>query len=138
MITAGLAHHLSRDSRNDLSDHERKLMQELGNLSFTKYDALKQHPKFIPYLEKMSTLKYYKNANIGSRPGKRGNKSQLTLSDLRAISFVGSWSQLKQNVPGYFGIGTALKHFKEENRLSEIKNLFNTCLLYTSPSPRDS
>jgi phosphoenolpyruvate carboxylase len=75
-------------------------------------------------LEHRSTLKYYTKANIGSRPGKRGNKKQLTLSDLRAISFVGSWSQLKQNVPGYFGLGTAIDKFKEEGRLNEVKKLY--------------
>src|SRR5690606_27046656 len=61
---------------------------------------------------------------IGSRPGKRGNKEKLTLSDLRAISFVGSWSQLKQNVPGYFGLGTALQRLQGEGRLSEAKKLY--------------
>src|SRR5690606_26277753 len=63
-------------------------------------------------------------ANIGSRPGKRGHKKKLELSDLRAISFVGSWSQLKQNVPGYFGIGTAIKILKEEGRVKEIKKMY--------------
>ncbi len=125
MITAGLVNHLNKDERADLSDKERNLMEELGNLSFEKYDALKKHNKFIPYLEEMSTLKYYGNANIGSRPGKRGNKKQLTLSDLRAISFVGSWSQLKQNVPGYFGIGTAINTLKSQNRIQEVIDLFN-------------
>jgi len=125
MITAGLDHHILHDHRSPLSKADRDLMEELGQLSFAKYDALKQHPRFIPYLEEMSTLKYYSNANIGSRPGKRGNKKQLTLSDLRAISFVGSWSQLKQNVPGYFGIGTALNTLKGQGRIQEAVNLFN-------------
>lgn len=125
MITAGLVNHLNKDERADLTDQERILMEELGDLSFKKYDALKKHDKFIPYLEEMSTLKYYSNANIGSRPGKRGNSEQLTLSDLRAISFVGSWSQLKQNVPGYFGIGTAIATLKSQNRIQEVVGLFN-------------
>lgn len=124
MITAGMVNHLNRDERPDISVKDRALMEELGNLSFDKYDGLKKHEMFIPYLEEMSTLKYYSNANIGSRPGKRGNKKQLTLSDLRAISFVGSWSQLKQNVPGYFGIGTAIHTLKTQGRINEIKNLF--------------
>lgn len=125
MITAGLVNHLNKEERDDLSDKDRALMEELGNLSFEKYDALKKHDRFIPYLEEMSTLKYYGNANIGSRPGKRGNKKQLTLSDLRAISFVGSWSQLKQNVPGYFGIGTAIYTLKSQGRIQEVIDLFD-------------
>ncbi|MBC6999555.1 phosphoenolpyruvate carboxylase [Cytophaga sp. FL35] len=123
LLTAGLSNNLF-GKENVISRQQRKLIEELSELSFDKYDALKQHEMFIPYLENRSTLKYYQKANIGSRPGKRGNKKQLELSDLRAISFVGSWSQLKQNVPGYFGLGTAIKKLKDEGRISEIKKLY--------------
>ena len=107
-----------------ISKSDRKLVEELSELSFKKYDELKHHDKFMPYLENMSTLKYYTKANIGSRPGKRGNKAKLELSDLRAISFVGSWSQLKQNVPGYYGIGTALKSLEDDGRFEEAQKLY--------------
>ncbi|RNC92775.1 MAG: phosphoenolpyruvate carboxylase [Allomuricauda sp.] len=123
LLTAGLSNNLF-GKEFTISAKQRKLIEELSELSFDKYEALKQHDKFIPYLEHRSTLKYYSQANIGSRPGKRGNKKQLTLSDLRAISFVGSWSQLKQNVPGYFGLGTAINQLREEGRLDEVKKLY--------------
>ncbi len=123
LLTAGLSNNLF-GKENVISKDSRKLMEELSELSFAKYDALKQHEMFIPYLENKSTLKYYTKANIGSRPGKRGNKAKLELTDLRAISFVGSWSQLKQNVPGYFGIGTAIKTLKDDGRIKEVKALF--------------
>ncbi|TXN36750.1 phosphoenolpyruvate carboxylase [Flagellimonas hymeniacidonis] len=123
LLTAGLSNNLF-GKEHVISSAQRKLIEELSDLSFEKYDTLKQHEKFIPYLEHRSTLKYYTKANIGSRPGKRGNKKQLELSDLRAISFVGSWSQLKQNVPGYFGLGSAMKKLKDEGRLSELKKLY--------------
>ncbi|PKA99361.1 phosphoenolpyruvate carboxylase type 1 [Flavobacteriaceae bacterium MAR_2009_75] len=123
LLTAGLSNNLF-GKENVISAKQRKLIEELSELSFEKYDALKNHEMFIPYLENRSTLKYYQKANIGSRPGKRGNKKQLELSDLRAISFVGSWSQLKQNVPGYFGLGTAIQTLKDDGRLSEIKKLY--------------
>ncbi|MGB5700309.1 phosphoenolpyruvate carboxylase [Muriicola sp.] len=123
LLTAGLSNNLF-GKENVISTESRKLLEELSLLSFEKYDALKQHPMFIPYLENRSTLKYYTKANIGSRPGKRGQKAKLELTDLRAISFVGSWSQLKQNVPGYFGIGTALQALAEQGRLKEIKKLY--------------
>jgi phosphoenolpyruvate carboxylase len=123
LLTAGLSNNLF-GKENVISRESRKLLEELSDLSFDKYDELKQHEMFISYLENRSTLKYYTKANIGSRPGKRGQKAKLELTDLRAISFVGSWSQLKQNVPGYFGIGTAIKKLKDEGRLGEIKRLF--------------
>jgi len=123
LLTAGLSNNLY-GKEHVISANERKLIEELSELSFAKYDALKKHEKFIPYLENRSTLKYYTKANIGSRPGKRGSKKQLELSDLRAISFVGSWSQLKQNVPGYFGLGSAIEAFREQGRLEDVKKLF--------------
>ena len=123
LLTAGLSNNLF-GKENVISRESRKLMEELSDLSFEKYDALKQHEMFISYLENRSTLKYYTKANIGSRPGKRGQKAKLELTDLRAISFVGSWSQLKQNVPGYFGIGTAIKKLKDAGKLRELKKLF--------------
>ena len=52
----------------------------------------------------MSPLKYYDGmANIGSRPSKRGKTKKLELDDLRAIPFVGAWSQLKMNIPDFMG-----------------------------------
>ncbi|MEO1012587.1 MAG: phosphoenolpyruvate carboxylase [Bacteroidota bacterium] len=123
LLTAGLSNNLF-GREHVIPSASRKLIEELSELSFAKYDALKKHEKFIPYLENRSTLKFYTKANIGSRPGKRGNKKKLELSDLRAISFVGSWSQLKQNVPGYFGLGTAIKAFKDKGKIGEVKKLY--------------
>jgi len=67
LLTAGLSNNLFGKELT-ISASQRKLIEELSELSFDKYDALKQHDKFIPYLENRSTLKYYTKANIGSRP----------------------------------------------------------------------
>ena len=129
LLTAGLSNNFYGEE-NVISKEQRSLIEELSELSFEKYDALKHHDKFMPYLENMSTLKYYTKANIGSRPGKRGNKAKLELSDLRAISFVGSWSQLKQNVPGYYGLGTAIKTMKDKGRMEEVISLYKNVAVF--------
>jgi phosphoenolpyruvate carboxylase len=67
----------------------------------------------------MSPMHYYGQSNIGSRPSKRGGDSELKFEDLRAIPFVGAWGQLKQNVPGFYGVGTALKSAADEGLLLE-------------------
>ena len=72
----------------------------------------------------MTTLKYYAKANIGSRPSKRGSSKKLEFSDLRAIPFVGSWSQSKQNVPGFYGVGTALKSFEDKDQFYKVTQLY--------------
>lgn len=125
LLTAGLFNSF-QNKENDISADDREIIEDLGRIAFEKYTDLKNHPKFLPYLENRSTLKYYGEANIGSRPAKRGNKKRLELSDLRAISYVGSWSQLKQNVPGYFGIGTALKNMVDAGKLDDLKKLFKS------------
>ncbi len=123
LLSAGLSNTFF-GKEHIISDTSRQLLEELSQISFDKYNALKNHEMFLPYLENKSTLRYYGKTNIGSRPGKRGNSNKLAFSDLRAISFVGSWSQLKQNVPGYFGIGTAIHTMKEEGKLEALKTLF--------------
>lgn len=123
LLTAGLSNNFSKDKYN-ITPAQRTLIEELSRLSFDAYNALKNNDMFVPYLENKSTLKYYNKANIGSRPAKRGNKEKLEFKDLRAIPFVGSWSQLKQNVPGYYGIGSAIKTLFDKGQLVELKQLF--------------
>ena len=125
LISAGISNTLS-DVDLSMLPENREIMEDLAKLSFQAYSDFKAHPKFISYLEHMSTLKYYAKTNIGSRPAKRGKSKKLVFKDLRAIPFVGSWSQLKQNVPGFFGVGTALKHYDDIGESEKAQRLFKT------------
>jgi phosphoenolpyruvate carboxylase len=78
----------------------------------------------MQYLSQVSPLNFYSDTNISSRPSKRGKSYRLSLRDLRAIPFVGAWSQLKQNVPGYYGVGSALQELDKNGKLSEVKKLY--------------
>lgn len=111
--------------RDQISENHRIIMNDLAETSYKAYVDFKNHPKFLPYLEKMSTLQYYAKTNIGSRPSKRSQSDSLNFSDLRAIPFVGSWSQLKQNVPGFFGVGTALKKYEEQGDFDILIAFYN-------------
>ncbi len=124
LLAAGLENNLYDRPERELNEGQRSLIQELAGISYDRYKAFKAHPLFIPYLEEMSTLKYYGRTNIGSRPAKRGGSGGLKFEDLRAIPFVGAWAQLKQNVPGYYGLGTALQSLENAGRLDECKALY--------------
>ncbi|GAB7089388.1 phosphoenolpyruvate carboxylase [Marinifilum fragile] len=130
LISAVLENSLFDDSDKVLSDKDRLVMEKLSEYSLAEYQRFKSSDKFVPYLEKMSALKYYGKANIGSRPGKRKQTEKLNFEDLRAIPFVGAWSQMKQNVPGFFGVGSSLKKLEEEGLLSDCKNLYNSSLFF--------
>lgn len=125
LLTAGVENDVFKSSKKDLTEAERSLISELSEISFKKYSDLKAHEMFVPYLQEMSTLQYYGKTNIGSRPSKRGSGNELKFEELRAIPFVGSWSQLKQNVPGFFGFGFAMNQLKKEGRFDEIKQLYS-------------
>ena len=130
LFSAGIYSDVFSSEQSYIDDNERKLIEELATISYHKYEELKAHPSFLPYLENMSTLKYYGKTNIGSRPSKRGGDKKLAFDDLRAIPFVGSWSQLKQNIPGYFGVGTAINELKKQGRIDEVKSLFKTSAFF--------
>ncbi len=125
LLSAGVSHELFADTKLQLSQQDRIVLEELGSISYQSYQQLKEHPLFLPYLQKFSPLNYYSKSNIASRPAKRGAGNTLKFEDLRAIPFVGSWSQLKQNVPGFFGVGTALQVLKEKGMWKEVQSLFN-------------
>lgn len=130
LLSAGVTNQVFGKTKNELSIDEKEILNQLADLGYEKYLSFKNHPKFIPYLEQMSTLKYYAKTNIGSRPSKRSKSENLDFADLRAIPFVGSWSQLKQNVPGFFGVGTALKHFEDNDQWEKVQDLYKNSLFF--------
>ena len=130
LIHAGISNEILANKETNLDDDEESLIQQLADISFDSYTQLKNHPDFVDYLVHASPLRFYSDTNIGSRPAKRGASSKFSLKSLRAIPFVGAWSQLKQNVTGYFGVGTALQKLEQQGKLSEIKKLYDDSLFF--------
>ena len=128
LLSAGIENAVFANS-NELNDDEVTLMNSLAEEGHKAYLALKKHPKFVPYLEKITPLAFFGDTNIGSRPVKRSQGS-LKFEDLRAIPFVGSWAQMKQNIPGFYGVGTAIKELKKKGKLPALKALFRQSLFF--------
>ncbi len=129
LLNAGISNELFTNKEITLDPAEEALLTELAGRSYDAYLALKNHPDFFDYLLQVSPLKFFGDTNIGSRPAKRGT-GQLEFKDLRAIPYVGSWSQLKQNVTGYFGVGAALETMEKTGRLEEIRLLYQQSLFF--------
>ncbi|MFN4298708.1 MAG: phosphoenolpyruvate carboxylase [Thermaurantimonas sp.] len=124
LLTAGVGRYLFRNSTPTLSDEDAQFLYQLADKAYSKYESLKNHPAFSDYLLKATPLPYYAETNISSRPAKRGRTDKLSLDDLRAIPFVGTWAQMKQNVPGYYGFGTALQTAVEAGHGPRLKDIF--------------
>jgi phosphoenolpyruvate carboxylase len=130
LLNAGISNDLFVSRNTILSDKETELLQQLAEAGFDAYKQLKEHPYLTDYLVHASPLRFYSQTNIGSRPTKRGKTSGISLKDLRAIPFAGSWSQLKQNVTGFYGVGTALQKMEKEGRFDEVKKLYKESLFF--------
>ncbi len=130
LLSAGIENDVFRNKKPLLTDHEKGLLESLAEEGHRAYLDLKQHPRFVPYLEKVTPLSFFGDINIGSRPVKRSQGGSLKFEDLRAIPFVGSWAQMKQNIPGFYGVGSAIKQMKDSGRMEELKALYKQSLFF--------
>ncbi len=129
LVHAGISNALFSQREVTLTAKEDKLLQTLADESYEAFAVLKNDPKFLEYLNFASPLRYYAETNIGSRPAKR-NSGKLNLNDLRAVPFVGAWSQLKQNLTGYYGVGASFKKMEDAGRWDEVKQLYDSSLFF--------
>jgi phosphoenolpyruvate carboxylase len=129
LIHAGISNTLFSLRESTLNLKEEDLLQWLSDKGYESYNALKNNPFFLEYLNYASPLRYYAETNIGSRPAKR-KSGDLNLNDLRAVPYVGAWSQLKQNLPGYYGVGSALEQLESAGKWDEIKHLYEHSLFF--------
>ena len=124
LLTAGIENDVFSGDIPGLTQEQKDFINKLSDISLKSYLELKNMPEFMDYLQKIGPLEYYGLTNISSRPVKRAGGSKLTLDDLRAIPFVGTWSQIKQNVPGFYGLGTAFKEIDDSGKLSDLIDLY--------------
>ncbi len=132
LLSAGLENHLYPSVENRLTDEQRELIDEMADISYQAYKEFKSHPQFVPYLEKVTPLKFFGKTNIGSRPLKRSKGEGMKFEDLRAIPFVGSWAQMKQNIPGFYGVGKAIEEMEKKGKIDQVKKLYNDSLFFKS------
>ncbi len=130
LLNAGISNEIFTENNRTLQPQQEEMLKELADISYESYMQLKNHPDFLNYLTEISPLNYYSETNISSRPSKRGKSFRLSLNDLRAIPFVGAWSQMKQNVPGYYGLGTALEAMEKKGKLADIRHLYQRSLYF--------
>jgi phosphoenolpyruvate carboxylase len=123
LLSAGIENDVFRNNVIQVSENEKNLLEALAEEGHKAYLELKRHPMFVPYLEKATPLSFFGDTNIGSRPVKRNQGDSLKFEDLRAIPFVGAWAQMKQNIPGFYGVGAALNELKKQGKLKELKDL---------------
>ena len=130
LLSAGLEGKVFGHLSGKLTNDDKALLDKLADAGYKAYLGLKLDPKFVPYLEKVTPLSFFGDTNIGSRPVKRSDGEGLKFEDLRAIPFVGSWAQMKQNIPGFYGVGTALQTLKAVGQWQSLQELYRRSLFF--------
>ena len=117
-------------AKTELPQAWRSAMDQMSGTAHQMYRALVyENPKFIEFWQMATPLDEIKRLHIGSRPAARGKSSEVT--KIRAIPWVFSWMQSRFNLPGWFGLGSALAAIKDDTLLREMYQnwaLFSTIL----------
>ncbi len=90
-------------------------LERLGETSQAAYQKFLKADGFIEFYRQATPIDALENSRIGSRPARRTGKKGFSISDLRAIPWVFSWTQARYYLPGWFGVGSALEALKTDD-----------------------
>jgi phosphoenolpyruvate carboxylase len=98
-----------------------EIMEELAHASRQHYRALiYEQPDFIDFFHQVTPIEEISQLQISSRPARRPS-GKKDLSSLRAIPWVFSWTQTRFLLPSWYGVGTALQQFLNEQPEEHLK-----------------
>jgi phosphoenolpyruvate carboxylase len=111
LLVAGVAataydHQFGEEAKHKLEP----VLEQLAESSTRAYRRLLEADGFIPFFRQATPIDALEHSRIGSRPARR--TGQASLADLRAIPWVFSWNQARFYLPGWYGVGSALKELE--------------------------
>ncbi len=107
-------------------------LDKISHYSYEVYRELIDHPKFFQYFKEATPFQKIPLLNIGSRPSKRGKTDNL--DDIRAIPWVFSWTQSRQLVSGWYGVGAGIQKYIDEDPETHealLQEMFNNWLFFS-------
>ncbi len=124
VLEASLAH---REPRHDATTMRQwnETMELMSERAYRDYRALLEAPGLVEYFQASTPVEELAAMNIGSRPARRSG-ALSGIEDLRAIPWVFGWTQSRQIIPGWFGVGSALEAARAAGRGHQLGEMYTS------------